>query len=117
MDGIPEEPAQKKFVVSDITPECLAFVHDGNKRGICLYADELASWFKNFNRYSKGSEEQFWLSVFSGKPIIFDRKGMKRSISVKHSFISVIGTIQKGILKELAKGERNQNGFLDRISL
>jgi len=27
----------------------------------------------------------------------------------------VIGTIQHGILKELAKGERNQNGFLDRI--
>ncbi|KAA6346199.1 hypothetical protein EZS27_006277 [termite gut metagenome] len=115
MDGIPEEPVQKKFVISDITPECLAFVHDGNKRGICLYADELASWFKNFNRYSKGSEEQFWLSVFSGKPIIFDRKGMKRSISIKHSFISVIGTIQQGILKELAKGDRNQNGFLDRI--
>jgi hypothetical protein len=63
INGLPEEPVQKKFVVSDITPECLAFVHDGNKRGICLYADELASWFKNFNRYSKGSEEQFWLPV------------------------------------------------------
>jgi hypothetical protein len=112
---MPEEPTLKKFVVSDITPESLAFLHENNKRGICLYSDELASWFKNFNRYNKGSEEQFWLSVFSGKPIILDRRGAKNSVSVKHSFINVIGTIQHGVLKELAKGERSQNGFLDRI--
>ncbi|MDR1091121.1 MAG: DUF3987 domain-containing protein [Prevotella sp.] len=112
---IPAEPILKKFVVSDITPECLAFIHENNKRGICLYTDELASWFKNFNRYTKGSEEQFWLSLYNGKPIILDRRGNKNSVSVKHSFIGVIGTIQHGILKELAKGERNQNGFLDRI--
>jgi len=30
-------------------------------------------------------------------------------------FISVAGTIQKGILNELAKGSRTQNGFIDRI--
>lgn len=111
----PEEPILKKFVVSDITPECLAFIHENNKRGICLYSDELASWFKNFNRYNKGSEEQFWLSLYSGKPIILDRRGAKNSVSVKRSFIGVIGTIQHGVLKELAKGERNHNGFLDRI--
>ena len=90
---IPQEPILKKFVVSDITPECLAFIHENNKRGICLYTDELASWFKNFNRYSKGSEEQFWLSLYNGKPIILDRRGSKNSVSVKNSFIGVIGTI------------------------
>ena len=113
--NLPEEPILKKFIVSDITPESLAFIHDNNKRGICLYADELASWFKNFNRYSKGSEEQFWLSRYSGKPIIMDRRGAKSTVSIQHTFINVIGTIQHGILKELAKGERSQNGFMDRI--
>ncbi|HZL09716.1 MAG TPA: DUF3987 domain-containing protein [Prolixibacteraceae bacterium] len=113
--NFPEEPVLKKFVVSDVTPESLAFIHENNKRGICLYSDELASWFKNFNRYTKGSEEQFWLSLYNGKPIILDRRGAKNSVSVKRSFIGVIGTIQHGVLKELAKGERNQNGFLDRI--
>lgn len=111
----PQEPILKKFLVSDITPESLTFIHDNNKRGICLYADELASWFKNFNRYSKGSEEQFWLSRYSGKPIIMDRRGARNTVSIQHSFIGVIGTIQHGILKELAKGDRSQNGFLDRI--
>ncbi len=113
--SLPSEPIQKKFIVSDITPECLAFIHENNRRGICLYTDELASWFKNFNRYTKGSEEQFWLSLFSGKPIIYDRRGGKNSVSINHSFIGVIGTIQQGILKELAKGDRNHNGFIDRI--
>ena len=43
--------------------------------------------------YNSGSEEQFWLSVFSGKPIILDRQGNKSSAFIRHSFISVIGTI------------------------
>ena len=110
-----QEPLLKKFLVSDITPESLAFIHDNNRRGICLYTDELASWFKNFNRYSKGSEEQFWLSRYSGMPIIMDRRGARNTVSIQHSFIGVIGTIQHGILKDLAKGDRSQNGFLDRI--
>lgn len=112
---LPVEPVLKKFIVSDITPERLITIHQDNKRGICLYVDELMSWLKNFNRYNSGSEEQFWLSVFSGKPIILDRQGNKSSAFIKHSFISVIGTIQKGLLKELAKGEKTENGFIDRI--
>ena len=109
------EPILKKFIVSDITPERLITIHQDNKRGICLYVDELMSWLKNFNRYNNGSEEQFWLSVFSAKTTISDRKNAKSSIFIKRPYISVIGTIQKKILSELAKGERSSNGFIDRI--
>lgn len=80
-----------------------------------MWADELSAWFKNFNRYNNGSEEQFWLSVFSAKTTISDRKNAKSSIFIKRPYISVIGTIQKKILNELAKGERSSNGFIDRI--
>ena len=44
-----------------------------------------------------------------------DRKNAKSSIFIKRPYISVIGTIQKKILNELAKGERSSNGFIDRI--
>lgn len=111
----PEEPIHKRFLVSDITPEGLSLIHAQNKRGLCLWVDELSTWFKNFNRYNSGSEEQFWLSVFSAKATISDRKGSRTSIFIKRPFISVIGTIQKNILGELAKGERSNNGFIDRI--
>ena len=75
----------------------------------------LSAWFKNFNRYNNGSEEQFWLSVFNAKPTISDRKSTQSSIFIRRPYISVIGTIQKKILGELVKGERSSNGFIDRI--
>jgi hypothetical protein len=108
------KPVWKKSLLSDFTPEALAEVHKFNKRGVGVYVDELASWFKNFNRYNKGSEMEFWLSQWSGKPINIDRK-TGEPIFIPLPFISVAGTIQKGILNELAKESRTQNGFIDRI--
>lgn len=32
----PTEPMRKRFLVSDITPEGLSFIHAQNKRGLCL---------------------------------------------------------------------------------
>ena len=110
----PIKPIWQKFLLSDFTPEALAEVHKFNKRGIGVYVDELAGWFKNFNRYNKGSEMEFWLSVWSGKPINIDRK-TGEPVFIPLPFISVCGTIQNGILKELAKDSRTQNGFIDRI--
>lgn len=111
----PTEPIRRRFIISDITPEGLSFIHAQNKRGLCLWKDELSAWFKNFNRYNSGSEEQFWLSVFSAKAIISDRKGNRSSIFIKRPYIFVVGTIQTKILGELSKGERSNNGFIDRI--
>lgn len=110
----PIKPVWHRFLLSDFTPEALADVHKFNKRGIGVYVDELAAWFKNFNRYNKGSEMEFWLSQWSGKPINIDRK-TGEPIFIPMPFISVAGTIQKGILNELAKDSRAQNGFIDRI--
>ena len=110
----PIKPVWQKFLLSDFTPEALAEVHKFNKRGIGVYVDELAGWFKNFNRYNKGSEMEFWLSQWSRKPINIDRK-TGEPVFIPLPFISVAGTIQKGILNELAKDSRTQNGFIDRI--
>ncbi|WP_299756732.1 YfjI family protein [uncultured Pontibacter sp.] len=115
--GIFEEPAKPalfKHIVQDFTPEALIKVHSQNLRGLGVFADELASWFKNFDRYNKGSEEQFWLSNWSGKTIIIDRKG-DNPIRIDTPYVSVCGTIQNGILSDLAKDSRSQNGFIDRI--
>lgn len=109
----PVKPVWEQHLVTDFTPEALTDVHKFNKRGIGVYADELASWFKNFNRYNKGSEEQFWLSNWSGKPIRINRKTSDPTY-IPLPFISVIGTIQPGVLNELAEN-RTENGFLDRL--
>jgi hypothetical protein len=109
-----QKPIFQKILITDYTPEALAIVHKNNKKGIGVYIDELAGWFKNFNRYNKGSEMELWLSQWSGRPLIIDRKSGE-PIFIPLPFISVAGTIQKGLLKELAKDSRTQNGFIDRI--
>lgn len=110
----PIKPVWQKTLLSDFTPEALAEVHKFNKRGIGVYVDELAGWFKNFNRYNSGSEMEFWLSSWSSKTINIDRKSGE-PIFITSPFISVGGTIQNGLLIELAKEGRTQNGFIDRI--
>lgn len=109
----PLKPVWKQLIVTDFTPEALADIHKHSAKGIGVYVDELASWFNNFNRYNKGSEEQFWLSVWSGKAIRINRKTSEPTL-IQSPFIPVAGTIQPGVLNELANN-RTENGFLDRL--
>jgi len=108
-----QKPVWKQTLISDFTPEALAEVHKNNLRGIGVYSDELASWYKNFNRYNNGSEEQLWLSNWSRKPWRINRASNEPKF-IDKPFISVIGTIQPKVLNELAKN-RTENGFLDRL--
>lgn len=109
----PVKPKWEQLLVSDFTPESLIEIMDFNKRGTGVYADELAAWFNNFNRYNKGSEEQFWLSVWSSTPIRVNRK-TSEPVLISNPFVSVIGTVQPAVLEQLAMN-RTENGFLDRI--
>ncbi len=114
-EQFPKEPKRLRYLVSDVTQEGLSAIHAHNPRGLCLCVDELSAWFKNFTRYNNGSEEQFWLSAFNGSTTMSDRKNSQNSIFIKNPFISVVGTIQRRLLTELANGERAANGFIDRI--
>lgn len=107
----PAAPVCKRFLISDATPEAMLLIHSQNLRGICMWNDELAGWFKNFNRYNKGSDEEYWLKLFNANPSFSDRKGVKNSVYISRPFISVVGTIQNGILQR----SRASNGFIDRL--
>ncbi|WP_024772111.1 YfjI family protein [Aquimarina macrocephali] len=111
---VPKHPSLEKLIISDYTPEALAKVLNTNIRGVGVYLDELASWFKNFNRYNNGSEMEFWLSAWSCKPINIDRK-TGEPILIPNPFLSVCGTIQNDLLDDLAKDGRMSNGFIERI--
>jgi hypothetical protein len=108
------KPVWIKNLISDYTLEALYSVHSHNRRSIGVYIDELAGWFKNFERYNKNSQQEFWLSAWSGKAISIDRK-MTEPFLISHPFISVAGTIQTGLLAEIAKENRDKNGFIDRM--
>jgi Protein of unknown function (DUF3987) len=107
-----ENPVLKKLLMQDFTPESLQNCHSHNLRGLGAYQDELMAWVNNFNRYAKGSAEQFWLSNQSGT--FTDYLRAEKYTRIDYSFVSVMGTIQPELLKAFGEG-RIYNGFLDRI--
>jgi hypothetical protein len=110
----PEKPFWQRMVVSDFTPEALSEIHRNNPMGLAVFTDELNGWLKNFNRYNRGNETEFWLSNFSGTQITVDRKSSE-PILIPNPRSSVCGSIQPGILNELQRDNRGENGFIDRI--
>ncbi len=83
----PVLPVNKRFLISDATPEAMMLIHSHNLRGICMWNDELAGWFKNFNRYNKGSDEEYWLKLYNANPIFSDRKGAKDSVYIGRAHV------------------------------
>ena len=114
-DTNPVEPKRVRFTMQDVTPEAVHRILSENRRGLVLVSDELAGWFKNFNRYNNGSESEFWMSVFNHKAAMSDRKSSQSGVFIRNPFLCVIGTIQPKVLTELAAGNRNANGFMERI--
>jgi putative DNA primase/helicase len=111
----PDEPTLDRTVVEDTTVEALATILESNPRGVLDAPDELSGWARAMNQYKsgKGSDRQFWLSVWSNSPSAVDRKGRAEPIIIPMPFVSVVGGIQPTILPELADGR--EDGFLDRF--
>ena len=108
------KPVLKQLLISDTTPEALVQIHSYNKKSLGVYFDELSTWFANMQRYNKGSEEQFWLSSWSGKPVYINRVS-KEPIQIQKPYLSLAGTIQPDVLHQVFKGDRGKSGFVDRI--
>lgn len=113
-DSIPllSKPVLKKHIVSDSSMEAIKVSLNNNRRGIGLWTDEIAGWLNGFKKYNSALEQ--WLSIWSGKEIIHERKNSK-PFRIPDPFASVIGTIQSEIIEEIAKGNQLKNGFLDRM--
>ena len=111
----PIEPRRIRFMMQDVTNEAVHRILSENRRGLILMYDELAGWVKNFNRYSNGSESEFWMSVFNHKVAMSDRKSSQSGVFIRNPFLCVIGTIQPKVLTDLAANNRNANGFMERI--
>ena len=108
-------PIMKEYYVSDMTFECLVPIHINNPRSILAYKDELVSWFRTFNQYRKGADQQGWLSIYSGSPLKVNRRSEKEPLILERPSISVIGGIQTGLLCELAGENRDKDGFMFRL--
>ena len=112
----PRKPVAERNHVNDTTVEALTVILKENPRGLLLERDELVGWVKAMDQYKsggKGAERQFWLSVWSNRPVSVDRKGQPEPLAVLRPFVPVIGSIQPDVLPELA--ENREDGMLERF--
>lgn len=104
---------------ADITGERLASLLEEHPRGLFSYRDELSAWVKSMNQYraGKGSDRQFFLSLYSGTRAKVDRQGGEKPISrtLTNPCWSVIGGIQPDVLRDLEDDDGREDGFLPRL--
>lgn len=115
--SLPEEmnlPQRKCHVVVDSTVEALIGALRDNPKGVLIYKDEIDSLLSNFNRYN-GSDEGYFLSLFSGTPFKYSRKSNNEHIFLSNPYCSIIGSTQPGRLSEQFGGKRMMSGFSSRF--
>ncbi|MEM9666488.1 MAG: YfjI family protein, partial [Bacteroidota bacterium] len=116
----PQEPgARQRYRCSDITVESLARLHNDNPRGLLVVRDELAGWIGSFDKYSGGSSDvQAWISMFNGDYLQVDRKSSALPVlDIKRPNVSVVGTIQPGVLQGVLSAQHYSSGFAARLML
>ena len=113
-DTLPKAPKSMDVVVKDSTVEAINQILEFNPKGVVLDQDELLAWVKGMNSYRKGSDLEYFLSIWSGTPVKVTRTG-KDTKWIEYPFLNVIGSVQPKMLKELISSEKANNGFIDRI--
>lgn len=112
----PEKPQPLEFITNDITIESLIRVLAANPRGVLFEADELATWFGSFGRYSQGSgDAQAWIKVHGAGSIKVNRVGLSKPLYVPRAAVSVSGTIQPEVLAKALSGEHTESGLAARL--
>jgi hypothetical protein len=110
----PKEPQYKQVLIKDSTIEMVSKILSINTDGCCILADELSGFLNRMNQYKAGDEEQKWLELWSGSPILNQRisTGVKK---IEDPFCSIVGGIQPGVLEILSKEDKQHNGFYHRF--
>lgn len=110
---VKEIPNFKKILINDTTPEKLVISMAENPKGLGIVYDELSGFIRRFNRYSSGADEEMYLSLFNGNSVMRDRVNGNSNAYVRRSFLSIVGTTQPSVLKEVFT-DKSENGFFDR---
>ncbi|MGA7933890.1 MAG: DUF3987 domain-containing protein, partial [Kovacikia sp.] len=98
-----KKPVPREYHTSDATREAIARIQSQQpERGILVTPDELAGLFKGQNQYrnGRGNDKESLLTAFDGSGLKVDRASGIR-ISLPRTSLSITGTIQPDILREM----------------
>lgn len=96
----PEKPPRPRTLITDTTIEKAAELLAHNNRGLCLMRDELSGFIANFERHG-GSDREFYLEGFGGRPYTVDRVKRDEPLMIPALSISIIGGIQPDKMEKL----------------
>jgi Protein of unknown function (DUF3987) len=114
-DGIPPAPIWLRLVSSSATIEKLAVLMS-QSRGMTLVQDELSALLSNMERYSGGSDRQFYLAAYSGEAYSVDRIG-RPHLHIPCTWLTIIGGIQPAVARKLLDPKTNMDdGLIERFS-
>jgi Protein of unknown function (DUF3987)/Primase C terminal 2 (PriCT-2) len=101
---VPDGFIEPRLYVADATVQKLAVLLQARPCGILLMCDELAGLFLNMTRYANGgSDREFWLESWNGKPYVVERMG--RNFSIPHLLIGMTGGFQPDKLARSFRGD------------
>jgi hypothetical protein len=101
---IPEPFVTPRLYVSDSTIEKLAVLLLARPHGMLVIRDELAGLFLNLARYSGGTDKEFWLEAWNGKPYKVERMN-RPPVDVEHLLVGVTGGFQPDKLARSFDGD------------
>jgi|GEM_PF-939042 len=99
----PQKPKPREYHTADATREAIARIQAQQPdRGILVATDELAGLFKGQNQYrnGRGCDRESLLTAFDGSGLKVDRASGMR-ISIPRTSLSITGTIQPDILRQM----------------
>ena len=113
----PTKPLRTQYIIEDATTEAIGSILGENPRGLLWYSDELSSIILNFDRYSssKGGTKARLLSTYDRSPWKTSRRDHEKEQVIPSASLSIVGTVQPKILKELFSQTDALSGFLPRF--
>lgn len=116
---LPAQPIARRIDVDDLTMEFIPLVLQDNPRGIGLIKDELSGLLTGQNQYKggKGNDRQVLLNLWSGTPIVKDRVGQGKSVSIRcqHPFMTIVGGTQPDMLDVFVDVKGRSDGLIERF--
>jgi hypothetical protein len=114
-------PVERRYWVSDCTPEKLADLLRGNPQGLLVSYDELAGWLGEMEKPGREASRAFYLAAWEGTGDHYVDRIQRGSTYLRAICLSVMGGIQPDRLQRhidaAISGGSGGDGMLQRFQL
>ena len=109
----PQRPAQTRLLAADTTKEALAELLAASP-AILSYQDELSALFRTWKREDRAAERSFYLSAYSGTPLVVDRI-TRQATHLERPVLALLGFAQPGVFAEIITEAVQDGGGADGL--